>query len=288
MNNQNQDFYQTDLIVRYLSNQMSEPEKSAFQSRLLFDSELRREVSELRTVKKAYVASTLATKPAPRSFGSVWGWVAAGVSVFAVVANLYFQSGESSQPEPTPVAPTVQPTIPVAPATSGEPVAAVQGDVKNQPVAVAKSPQSAVKKPVDDNNLMPSVTEDSEQSEAIAYNEDDFKENVYLEEWHIGRRTRQSVVLIPPDQNFKFARADGKINFALKGTFKGDRKLLIDVYSNKQEDFQAGKVLWNDEVPVGADGSFSFSEVITFKPGLYYYVLGHSDEPIIVGRIEVR
>lgn len=294
MSNQNQDFYQTDLIVRYLSNQMSEPEKSAFQSRLLFDSELRKEVSELRTLRKAHAAAAISSKPAPNALRSPWGWAAAAVTVFAVVAILYTQfDTTNTKTLPTPVVPATQPTVapavtPVANTQSDEPVASVPSDAAKASPAAAKLPKATAKAVSANTDKTETATaEGNTTAEPIAYNEADFKENDYLEEWRIGR-TRKSVVLIPPDQNFKFMSVNGRINFVLKGIFNGDKKLFIDVYSNNQEDFQAGKVLLSDEVVVEENGNFIFSRGITLKPGLYYYVLGHTDEPVVVGKIEVR
>jgi hypothetical protein len=298
MSNHNQDLHQTDTIVRYLSNQMSEDEKSTFQSRLLFDPELRTAVSELRTLRKAHAAAVLSAKPAPRSFGSIRGWVAAGVTVFAIGLGLYFLSGQMDQSVPSPVAPATQPATvpaatPAAPIQSNEPVASVLQATVKKPSATAQlqkqhTPAQPVKAmPVDTDKTDIATAEVGKQPEAVAYNADNFEENAYLEEWRVGR-ARQSVVLIPPDQNFKLVSVNGEVNFALKGIFKGSKKLFIDVYSNKPEDFNNSAVLLNDEVAFGADGSFAFSKNIALKPGLYYYVLGHSDEPLVVGKIEVR
>jgi hypothetical protein len=299
MSNHNQDLHQTDVIVRYLSNQMSEDEKSAFQSRMLFDPELRTEVSEMRTLRKAYAAAVLSAKPAPRSFGSIRGWVAAGVAVFAIGLGLYFQSGQMDQSVPSPVVPATQPAtapavIPPAPIQPNEPVASVSPATVKNPLATVQlqkqnTPAQPVKAmPVDTDKTDIVTAEADKQPEAMAYNADDFEENAYLEEWRVGSRARQSVVLIPPDQNFKLISVDGKINLALKGVFKGYKKLFLDIYSNKQEDFNSGTVLLNEEVAFGADGFFTFSKNIALKPGLYYYVLGHTDEPLVVGKIEVR
>lgn len=280
-------------VLAYLTEQMGEQERATFQSRLVFDSALREELKLMRTAQK--MGAILSPPPAAPSYNHLYQYVAAAVIglmlTAAILYNLPFTPDTPSKPAQQ-TTPAIQHKLT---APTNEPVAAVQPNVKARPSVrkPATMKPRTVEASVASITAPPaSITPDMTSDAAVAYNEEDFTDNVYLDEWQTGVRAQASVTLSqPPTQKLNLKRGkDGKIMLAFAGKTKLTKELCLEIYSNKQADFEAERATIHAEIPIQSDGSFEWSKTISLRPGLYYYlILGHnSDSAEVIGKIEIR
>lgn len=257
----------SELVERYLLDQLSEEEKTVFQAQLLRDPDLQEELRQIRYLQKAMRAEKLQSEKRGRPGRR---WLFLGISFFMLLLTgilwLYFSKTNAVSSN----------TFSPAKSSPQNP----QPSQKVPPVTTPSEKQTAPKTTL-------------KESKPVA---SDFVPNPDLENF-IGNTVRSGAFqlnITQPLPNSQLHRNRGQVEFKLEGTIEGkpveeNWPLQIHLFSNKKEDYQNFKSIWTAPVFLNSDGdprSFSITKSLPLTPGLYYFILENSDsgEMLYVGR----
>lgn len=267
---------ESELIERYLSDNLAEEEQTLFEKRLSEDPELRemvnlhrllfRELGDEQQLRLLKSLNEITEKPYNNIFRRTIKQVIVAISLLLACAwgIQYFMGSRSGHSPnrnvaPKPVIPDMAPAIDTPKATPAPPIASL--------------------------------------------NPADFRPNPSLEGL-VGTSIRGDESLrasfAKPEPTTRLLSRTGTVRVAIKGSILttdrivGDKDFTLLVYSNREADFNAGKYLFSTQSvinPVSTDEfTFSASPAIKLKPGLYYIVLTETgfNEPVAVTNFRVE
>ena len=262
-------------IEQYLRGRMTEAERAEFQTDLLFDPELKRELAATRDIQRA----VRATEPPPRHPGMLW----AGLLVVALLGGLawWFFPVSNAEADLTEI---LEPTVP--PQQPAQPPILDSVEVSTEPSTPSDSLlESDIRQPIPPDE--PSEPNEPTTTVPIAY-----LPNPELE--------RAAVNLRGLDYELTIRGPAEELPTGIALTFSGvvetedePPELLIHVLSNRQEDYRNRSYLRSAEVDFAeGDEEFDFSETLSLNlaPGRFYWLVEDVNEEAVirVGWFEVR
>lgn len=266
---------ESELIERYLSDNLAEEEQTLFEKRLSEEPELQemvnlhrllfRELGDEQQLRLLNSLREITEKPYKKTFRlNVKQAVTAILLLLACVWCIWYfiasKSGNSTKQNatPEPVTPDIAPVIDAPKKTPATPLASL--------------------------------------------NPDDFRPNPSLDGL-VGTSFRGDepvrALFVTPEQASRLFSRNGTVRVNMKGSIQITDSIVskdfsLFVYSNREADFNAGKYLFSTKTVIkpASDGIFMFSNspIIKLKPGLYYIVLTETgfSEPVAVTSFRVE
>jgi hypothetical protein len=296
------DLKTVELIDRYLNNELSPAERADVEARLATDAAFAAEVELHRQLGSSLADreqlnlfhllqqidgdvpsvddAPVATTPPPPARRRRIGW---GLFVLLLLLLLgiawWLRPGPAVAPSPGQPVPRLE--SPRDPAT--EPAAPTPEAPKTAPAPAPARPRQEPIAALDPAAFRPNrLLEPLAGAQLRGAGEVDFK-------------------IAEPVSGATLKPDNGRVRLSVKGVLEAgerpaDGAYELALFSNKDEDFIAGKVLRRTAVRVGepldGDQAWSFRQVLTLKssPGLYYLVVVErgGTEPIAVVKFEIR
>ncbi len=269
----------TEKVERYILNQMSESEKIAFQTELLFDKNIQQEVKMMRQLQKTVVTNN---KPTSGSkLGKVFTW---GITIVMIIALASFLI---SSMDKTEAVETEVPTIegnsdtetalkPVSNRTDTEvlvppKIEDIQEVEKNEPKQVEKPKRTQEKIPA----------ESSSKPQLIAAN---YEANTLIEsEFGTSLRGNYAFNITAPKTDESFSLQENQLNWMLEGSLETTKRpeqdfsLLLEIYTNESELYKASKPLVQSPIALEEVEEsvyhFTYQQALNVDLRLYYYLL---------------
>jgi hypothetical protein len=257
-----------ELIRRYLLDQLSRTEKADFQTRLLFEPELRHEVELMRAAQKVLRADAVYGYARGRWLMR-WLFVLGILSAVSSGVYLYFQRGGKD---------AVAPIIKSAPSIHLQPAR----DTNESPEIPGKKAL-----PIPD-------TRPSKPVAAV------FQPNPALEHYRAGngnilRGQNAALTLDQPRPNAYFPTADRQTLLPIAGSAaNGKLPLRVHLFSNNPADYTRFAPKWSTDLALSPtpdnNGRFTFRTEanVTVPAGLYYLLLENSESGAVLYVTTIR
>lgn len=282
-------------IDRYLADEMTSSERSAFESEIRSNQKLQNTVNLRKEMgaffskggddllEKLKAAGEQQFAPSHTASTSMWKWLLAILAVvLAAMAAYWFSKSDQNNIAPVQKDDAVIKPMPIATDTQvvGHDTVLLSPDKPSEKKA-SQPEQKPARKP---------AKQQSPVAVPIAQaNPADFSPNPYLEEI-IGDQLRSVIELSvdSPQPGDTMSIAIKENGLPLAGTLNQEMKLTYALYDNKEESFFNEKPLASGELATSLKAEkYTFSRRIkaAFKPGRYYLLLFNSaDEEMLDAR----
>jgi len=294
----------SDVVERYVLNQLGDDELALFRGRMMFDEGLQKEVVQtkmmLNGLKSIATQTGVASQPSsPTGFFStkILSRAVAAIGTVILIGSLaYFWNNSSdtnNNPKEEIIAPTenkdrITPTVPAEIDDKPDEQPIIDKVENAEPAPKAKPTPKTKKKEeglifASSSKKVIEFSDVYEEDEMLGYGNIAFAENAFLED-AIDNSTLKSdspVVILQlnrEDHKFQLDKKN-KIELALKGqilTKTPNSNYILKFYSNKEADYMDDLTKYKERLTVKkikGGVSFKLDLKIRMPEGLYYYVI---------------